>query len=108
VFDLLTYSNRDTLSLFGQTDVADVWGIGKAHSAFLHGRGIKTALQLRQADDHFIRTHMGIVGLRLVMELRGLRPLFRESHYPPAGHGRSGIELCHAGGGETAGRAAGG
>jgi DNA polymerase V len=81
VFDLLTYPDRETL--LGQTDVADVWGIGKAHTQFLHQHGIKTALQLRQADDQFIRTHMGIVGLRLVNELRGVSCFELEQCPPP-------------------------
>lgn len=81
VFDLLTYSDRE--SLLGRTAVADVWGIGRAHSAFLHQHGIRTALELSRADDHFIRKHMGIVGLRLVMELRGLSCLELELCPPP-------------------------
>ena len=81
MFDLLTYPNRE--NLLAQTPVADVWGIGKAHSAFLHQHGIMNALQLRQADDQFIRKHMGIVGLRLVMELRGLSCLGLEQCPPP-------------------------
>lgn len=80
VCDLLTSPDRETL--LGQTDVSDVWGIGRAHTQFLHQHGIKTALQLRQADDQFIRKHMGIVGLRLVMELRGV-PCFELEQCPP-------------------------
>jgi DNA polymerase V len=48
-----------------------VWGIGQHYARFLTQHGITTALQLRQANDQFIRKHMGVVGLRLVMELRG-------------------------------------
>ena len=81
VFDLLNCPNRE--SLLNGIAASDVWGIGKAHSQFLHGHGIKTALQLRQADDQFIKTHMGIVGLRLVMELRGLSCLPLEQCPPP-------------------------
>jgi DNA polymerase V len=81
VCDLLTHHDRKTL--LGQTDVADVWGIGRAHTRFLHQHGIKTALQLRQADDQFIRKHMGIVGLRLVMELRGVSCFELEQCPPP-------------------------
>lgn len=81
VCNLLAYPDRDTL--LGQTAVSDVWGIGKAHTRFLHQHGIKTALQLRQADDQFIRKHMGIVGLRLVMELRGVSCFELEQCPPP-------------------------
>lgn len=70
VFDLLAYPDRD--ALLGRIAVHDVWGIGVNHARFLAQHGITTALQLRQVDDQWIRSHMGIVGLRLVMELRGV------------------------------------
>lgn len=81
VFDLLTYSDRE--SLLAKTAVADVWGIGRAHTNFLNQHGIRTALELSRVDDQFIRKHMGIVGLRLVMELRGLSCLELEQCPPP-------------------------
>ncbi len=81
VFDLLACPDREFL--LDKTAVSDVWGIGRAHTKFLNPHGIKTALQLRQADDQFIRKHMGIVGLRLVMELRGLSCLELEQCPPP-------------------------
>ncbi len=70
VFDLLVCPDRD--ALLGRIAVKDVWGIGPNHARFLAQHGITTALQLRQVDDQWIRKHMGIVGLRLVMELRGV------------------------------------
>jgi DNA polymerase V len=70
VFDLLACPERD--SLLGRIPVADVWGIGPNHARLLNQRGITTVLQLCEADDQWIRTRMGIVGLRLVMELRGV------------------------------------
>jgi len=70
VFDLFACPDRD--DLLGRIAVEDVWGIGPNHARFLIQHGITTALQLCQAGDQFIRMHMGIVGLRLVMELRGV------------------------------------
>ena len=70
VFDLFACPDRD--ALLGRIAVEDVWGIGPNHARFLRQHGITTALQLRHADDQFIRTHMGVVVLRLVMELRGV------------------------------------
>ncbi len=52
--------------------VADVWGIGRKYAGFLQANGIDNALQLRDADDNFIKKKMGIVGLRLISELRGI------------------------------------
>jgi DNA polymerase V len=70
VFDLLACPDRD--ALLGRIAVEDVWGIGPNHARRLKQHGITTALQLRGADDQWIRKHLGIVGLRLVMELRGV------------------------------------
>ena len=70
VFDLLACPDRD--ALLGLIAVQDVWGIGPNHARFLAQHGITTAFQLRQVDDPWIRKHMGIVGLQLVMELRGV------------------------------------
>jgi DNA polymerase V len=70
VFDLLACSDRD--ALLSRVAVEDVWGIGRNHACVLNQHGITTALQLRGVDDQWIRRRMGIVGLRLVMELRGI------------------------------------
>ena len=70
VFDLLACSDRD--ALLGRVPVEEVWGIGRNYAHVLIQHGITTAVQLREVDDQWIRTHMGIVGLRLVMELRGV------------------------------------
>lgn len=53
------------------TDVRDVWGIGRSYSRRLKNYGIHSALQLRDADDAFIKKQMGITGTRLLQELRG-------------------------------------
>jgi len=70
VFDLLACPDRD--ALLGRIAVHDVWGIGPNHAHLLKQHGITTAVQLQQVDDQWIRKQMGIVGLRLVMELRGV------------------------------------
>lgn len=55
-----------------KTDVGDVWGIGFRWQALLNSHGIWTALHLARAEDGWIRKHMGAVGLRTVLELRGM------------------------------------
>ena len=70
VCDLLACPDRD--ALLARIVVEDVWGIGRNHAHMLKEHGINTALQLREVDDQWIRKRMGIVGLRLVMELRGV------------------------------------
>jgi DNA polymerase V len=54
------------------TSVGDVWGVGRQYEKMLNHNGIFTALQLRNADDHFIKKSMTIAGLKTVYELRGL------------------------------------
>ncbi|MEO6308776.1 MAG: Y-family DNA polymerase [Nitrospiraceae bacterium] len=81
VFNLLACSDRD--ALLGRMAVEEVWGIGRNHTHMLKQHGITSALQLRGADDQWIRKRMGIVGLRLVMELRGVSCLDLEQCPPP-------------------------
>jgi len=52
--------------------VEDVWGVGRQYKALLNGRGIRTALQLRDAPERWVKKNMTICGLRTVMELRGI------------------------------------
>jgi DNA polymerase V len=52
-------------------DVGDVWGIGRQHAAFLQRYGIKTASDLAQANDAWVRKHLSVVGLRIKKELEG-------------------------------------
>ena len=66
-----------------KTEARDVWGIGFKLSAMLFARGIKTAHDLSQAQDGWVRQRMGVVGLRVVHELRGTSCHDLESE-PPA------------------------
>ena len=52
--------------------VGDVWGVGPRYAAMLERHGIRTALELRQANDEWIRRRMTVAGLRTVHELRGV------------------------------------
>jgi len=54
-----------------KTAVGDVWGIGPRLTKMLIGRGIRTALDLHNAPDGWVRQRMGVTGLRTVQELRG-------------------------------------
>jgi DNA polymerase V len=71
VIDLAGHPEWIELAL-GKTPAGDVWGIGRRWSAMLSERGIATALELRNAQDGWIRQRMGVVGLRTVHELRGI------------------------------------
>lgn len=61
--------------VLAELPVSDVWGIGRQSSKKLKAHGICTALDLQQADLRWIRQQMGIVGVRIVQELRGIRCL---------------------------------
>ncbi|MEE8404369.1 MAG: Y-family DNA polymerase [candidate division Zixibacteria bacterium] len=52
--------------------VVDVWGVGIKSARKLIEKGIRNARELRDANDNRIRHTMGINGLRLVYELRGI------------------------------------
>jgi DNA polymerase V len=52
-------------------NVEDVWGVGFRYAPMLKRSGIRTALDLKMADDEWIRRRMTVCGLRTVWELRG-------------------------------------
>lgn len=51
--------------------IEDVWGIGSANKQKLYSMGIRTALQFAEMDPAIIRRSMGVIGERMVWELRG-------------------------------------
>jgi DNA polymerase V len=53
------------------TSVEDIWGVGRRYAAFLYQSGIENALQFSRTEESWVRQHMGVVGLRLLYELRG-------------------------------------
>jgi DNA polymerase V len=63
--------------------VEDIWGIGPAHSAFLHKHKIETALQMKHANERWIKQHLHLPGLRTVLELRGIPCLPLDEAPPP-------------------------
>ena len=81
VLDLTGSPYRD--SALATTDVGDIWGVGRGYAAFLRGVGINNALQLRNAPDGLIKKRMGITGLRILQELRGISCYPLEQSPPP-------------------------
>jgi DNA polymerase V len=65
----LTQSPYQTEAL-KRLPVGDVWGIGPRRAELLNRNEIFSALELRNADDLWIRDQLTIVGLRTVHELR--------------------------------------
>jgi DNA polymerase V len=81
VVDLTVSQHQD--GVLASIPVKDIWGIGRSYSRLLQTNGIRTALELRDADDRWIRQQMGVVGIRVVWELRGISCLPLELSPPP-------------------------
>lgn len=52
--------------------VEDIWGIGRKQAAKCHARGIRTAWQLAQAQDIWIKNTLTVTGWQTALELRGI------------------------------------
>ena len=61
----------DADAALSDIDVGDIWGIGPRWAKTLNRFGIRTALQLRDADPAWVRKHLNIVAERTTLELRG-------------------------------------
>jgi len=59
-------------ALLAAIEVGDVWGIGRRQSQKLRLGGIRTALDLKNANDTWLRKHLTVTGLRTSTELRGV------------------------------------
>ncbi len=80
VFNLSSYESVDRA--LDWVEVGDVWGIGRAGREKLHKRGIRTALDLKKADDKWVLKQLSVTGLRTVHELRGTPCLALEEVRP--------------------------
>ena len=81
VAELLTDELRDRH--LANLEIEDIWGINKRLGMRLRSHGITTAAQLRDANESLIKQIMGIVGVRIMYELRGLSCLPLEAIAPP-------------------------
>lgn len=52
--------------------IGDVWGIGSRLAQLLKTMGIRTALEFREMDPPIVRKKMGVIGERMLWELRGM------------------------------------
>jgi DNA polymerase V len=71
--------------VLSRTPVSALWGINSHRTKALTQVGINTALQLREANEQWIRRHMHVTVLRLVYELRGMQALPLDLAPPPHG-----------------------
>lgn len=63
---------EDLSEPLSRIEVGDLWGVGPQSENKLKERGIETALDLREANDKEIFKLLGLVGQRVVLELRGI------------------------------------
>ncbi len=62
---------REQEQALSKIELTDIWGVARRLSARLEAIGIKTPLQLRDADPRMVRQEFGVVVERIVKELRG-------------------------------------
>jgi len=84
VFNITDHEKTD--QILEKFPVGDIWGVGPRYEAFLKRHGIKNALQLKRAHDAWVKKHLTVMGLRTVMELRGV-PCFSLEQMPAARKG---------------------
>jgi len=70
VFTIATEAER--IEMVRATPLHKVWGVGHGYFKFLKNYGVETAHDFSLLPNNFIRAHMGVVGLRMAYELRGL------------------------------------
>lgn len=68
--------------ILARMETGDLWGVGKNLSQRLKGMDITTALEFKNADPHAIRKGLGVVGERMLRELRGI-PCLELEEMPP-------------------------
>ncbi|HDR06689.1 MAG TPA: DUF4113 domain-containing protein, partial [Candidatus Coatesbacteria bacterium] len=68
--------------VLGRLPVEEVWGIAERLARRLKRSGIHTAKKLRDADERVIEKKLGVVGRRMVYELRGMSCLALEEQPP--------------------------
>ena len=80
VYNILDETDID--GLLKSIDVGETWGVGRRYKKMLNQNGIHTVYDLKMAEDKWIRKKMTVVGLRTVLELRGIPCYNLEEHIP--------------------------
>ena len=80
VMALLTAADQE--AALARVELTDLWGVASRMAERLNAIGIRTPLQLRQADPKFVRMHTSVVMERMVLELQGI-PCISLEEAPP-------------------------
>ena len=68
VFSFMNHPEKD--KMLQNFPVGEIWGVGEKYEAFFRRSNIFSASDLKNADENRIKEHLGVVGQRLVLELR--------------------------------------
>ena len=83
VCDLHALSKPERLAWMAQTDVAEVWGVGRRIALRLQAMGVHSVLDLRRQLPAHMQAQFGVVMARTCSELRGVSCLALEDVAPP-------------------------
>jgi DNA polymerase V len=78
----LDAGTAEIADVLAATPAGDIWGIGRHLAERLKGKGIRTALALRDADTFMIRKLLSVSGEATQLELRGV-PCLDDGKGPP-------------------------
>ena len=66
-----TFFLNEKDEILHELPIGEVWGIGSAYRRRLNARGVNTVAQLQKVSETWMRQEFGVVGLRLLKELKG-------------------------------------
>jgi DNA polymerase V len=69
VFNFVNHPEKE--NLLERFPVGEIWGVGEKYEEFFRKSRILTAYDLKITDENRIKEHLGVMGQRLVLELRG-------------------------------------
>jgi DNA polymerase V len=69
IINLINHPDRD--NLLQGFPVGEIWGVGEKFEEFFRRSNIFSAFDLKNAPENRIKEHLGVMGQRLVLELRG-------------------------------------
>jgi len=68
---LVLHTQDEVERALRQTQIGDVWGIGRQHASRLLQLHVTTAWDLCRMPEGWVKKHMAVTGLRTLLELRG-------------------------------------
>ncbi|QPJ64695.1 MAG: Y-family DNA polymerase [Candidatus Nitrohelix vancouverensis] len=83
VCDLAGLSSNDVEALCSETQVGEVWGVGRKTEKRLNAMGIRSVLDLRRASPKVLRRQFSVVMERIIRELNGESCIPLEEVAPP-------------------------